>query len=81
MWISHLEKEPAVSILRGQEFLEEMLARVRQCLCSDTWSELKAELSCGVASRGSIQIVCIQGYRASGYLSVWGSTSGHRLTY
>ena len=32
VWTSHLVKEPAVSILRGQEFLEETFARVRQVL-------------------------------------------------
>lgn len=32
VWTFHLEKEPAVSILRGQEFSEETFARLRQVL-------------------------------------------------
>ena len=32
VWTFHLEKEPAVSILRGQEFLEETFAKLRQVL-------------------------------------------------
>lgn len=32
VWTFHLEKEPAVSILRGQEFSEETFAKLRQVL-------------------------------------------------